>query len=314
MTNPHFTIIQCGRNLTAQETRRNLLASASQVYGNYTVAFVDDASTESHLQTPVLQAELEELGYERMPDAEVETPTTITSFWTFVHRVHKQRKVSLARNKFRAWGMHNIWLIANLSCTAHPEGTVLMFVGGDDRLAHDEVLDRFANVYGAGAWVVWAQARDLPSGVLHRGKPYPPKVIEERSFREATFDAMHPFTCRSELWKKVRQQDYMLNGRFVDSSSDLHFMLPILEMTPGDKLAFIDEVLYYYNTGPQNDASVNGWYQIYCAWNARIQERYSVLKSLDDEPTFDQSPSDSTFVFRSPRSGKALVELERGSR
>lgn len=205
---------------------RNLASVFSQDYTNYRVIYIDDCSDDG---TAHLVA-------------------------AYVRAYGKQDKVRLIKNTVRKGALNNIVeAIASM-----PDHAIVVMLDGDDWLKHSGVFSKLNETYAdRSVWLTYGQFELYPGGVVGKCRPYPPHVIERNAFRSYEWIASHLRTCRAWLFKKIRQEDFMLRGAYFQMTWDQALMFPMLEMA-GIHARCIEEVLYVYNiANPINDQNVD---------------------------------------------------------
>lgn len=160
---------------------------------------------------------------------------------------------------------------------------VIVFVDGDDRLAHEDVLKKLQLVYQRqDCWMTYGSFGDS-HGVRYDGcRPYKNSVIERHRFRQSKWIAYHLKTFKYKLWKKLDMNVFQVSdtevkqalrrallklnfrswkqwknikaeelhdssGRYIRRIDDKAFSYPMLEMS-GHKACFIEEVLYIFRS------------------------------------------------------------------
>jgi glycosyltransferase involved in cell wall biosynthesis len=230
---------------------QNLASVLNQNYQNFRVIYIDDASND---QT-----------YEKVKE--------------LLSQSAKGDKVTLLRNP------HNMGALANIynAVQTCQDTEIVVCVDGDDFLAHPEVLNKLNHAYAdPKVWMTYGNYLDYPT---YKQKPsmckkIPMKVIQTNTFRTAPWVTSHLKTFYAGLFKKVKQEDLLYEGRFVPMAWDLAFMFPMLEMS-GKHVAFIRDTLYLYNrSNPINDHKVNLSLQQACERHLRSLPKYEKLEEL----------------------------------
>lgn len=136
---------------------------------------------------------------------------------------------------------------------------VLVFVDGDDRLAHPNVLNALDKYYADDTKLAYGQyAPDPPSRTCQLAAPFPQEIIDERSFRHVAANKggiwwNHIRTFKYELFAQLTDDDFKdPNGKFYQTATDAALMYPCLELA-APHIKFIPEVLYLYSS--ENPAS-----------------------------------------------------------
>lgn len=136
---------------------------------------------------------------------------------------------------------------------------VLVFVDGDDRLAHPDVLNRLEHYYSLGAELTFGQYEpDPPSRTCTLAAEYPAEIMEKRNFRKVA--AMkggiywnHLRTFKYKIFKQLTDDDFKdAKGGWYKTATDAALMYPCIELA-APNVTFIPEVLLYYTSN--NDLS-----------------------------------------------------------
>lgn len=209
LKNHPFVIVIVGYNNGASAAK-TLSSVFFQKYENYRVIYIDDASSDG--------------SYDFCRD--------------IIYDSSELGRFTIVRNEARLGTLANI--CRAVQTCADEEIVVLM--QGEDRLAHEWVLERL-NAYYADPdlWLTYGQYCDYPTyqmGICHGYK--------ERLFRHQPFFASHLKTFYAALFKKVREADFIYQGKFLPACADMAIMVPMLEMAK-DHFRFIPEVLYIAN-------------------------------------------------------------------
>ncbi len=221
---PQLRVIICAYN-AAPWVKRCLRSLLRQGYRDFRCIFVDDASSDGTA----------ERAREIIGDDD-----------RFVVR-EVSRVGSALQN--RVYGIREI---------ATGEDDVIVVVDADDWLAHDDVLQRVAEIYAdPDVWLTYGShvryrgtLRDRLGWRLKSGeaKRYPDPIVEHRLFRFYRFRASHLRTYRRFLWDAVREDDLKTpEGAWIGPGCDVAEMIPMLEMAGGEHIQFLPETLYIYN-------------------------------------------------------------------
>lgn len=128
---------------------------------------------------------------------------------------------------------------------------VIVFVDGDDKLAHNGVLSHLDSVYSSDEEIdlTYGSYEPVPaSRTCPAAQEYPKSVIERRSYRSAAFLFNHLRTLKYRLFQQMDEEvDFKnANGEWLMTSTDSAMMIPGLELAR--KHAFIPEILYHYTS------------------------------------------------------------------
>lgn len=159
---------------------------------------------------------------------------------------------------------------------------VVITVDGDDWLAHEGVLKTVRETHEeTDCLLTYGQYVKHPSGITppHHQRPYPEHVRENRSYREEdVIYYTHLRTFRHKLWDNLDKDDLKNEkGEYYSAGGDIAYTFPLLEMA-GDRVEYIDEVLYVYNVeNPLNEHKVNRQTQLSTEQKIRNKSKYPDL-------------------------------------
>lgn len=175
-----------------------------------------------------------------------------------------------------------------------PDNYVVVLYDGDDWFYSPQALTRVAHAYeDTAVWMTYGQYAVYPGYRRGHCTPYPDTIIQSRSFRTfrpGAWLASHLRTFRAGLFKRIRKEDLMLQGRFLPVTWDVAMMSSMLELaTPlensiaNSHVRFIPDILYVYNTEtPLNDYKQHFELQQRLDRYLRAQSIYAPL----EEPTW----------------------------
>lgn len=213
--------------------QKNLGSIFMQKYNNYRVIYVDDCSNDGQH----------------------------AAVCKYVNESGQQNKVTIVRNNERKKATFNIYYAVHM-CN---NNEIAMVLDGDDWLAHDMVFSTINQTYqDPNIWLAYTQ-HIRTDGVMGICEKVPDGVIQQNGFRQYKWVTSAMRTFYVKLFKKIKKEDFLINGEFFSMTSDQAYMYPMLEMA-GRHQVFIDQVLYIYNRdNPINDGKVNaslaGYYE-----------------------------------------------------
>jgi hypothetical protein len=147
-------------------------------------------------------------------------------------------RTRLMKNPVREAALQNAWDI----WVELPDDEVIVWLDGDDWLAHDRALEVVAAAYQAGAWLTYGQFMQ-PDGTVGFASRYPAGSL----VRKMDWRATHLKTFRAGLVKKIDPKDlHKPDGSWCDLAIDHAVMYPLLEMA-GERYACIDKIVCTYN-------------------------------------------------------------------
>ncbi len=135
---------------------------------------------------------------------------------------------------------------------------VCVILDGDDALADPGVLSFISKTYEEeDVWLTFGQFREWPSGAHGFCHPMPASVIQHNAFRHYQDIPSHLRTFYAGLFKRIKKEDLMYKGAFLQMCADMAAMIPMIEMA-NKHHKFIGEVLLIYNArNPINDYKVS---------------------------------------------------------
>ena len=267
--NKPFVIIIMSYN-NAPYVEKNLLSVLSQDYDNYRILYIDDASTDG------TKRKVKQMIEEHDPTG----------------------RIRLIENSENKGAMHNLYHGVH----ACKNGEIVVTVDGDDFLAHPNVL-RSLNAYYAdpNVWLTYGnyvgytfhsvKAGLTPEKSAHfKGiaSPLDLKILKKRGVRRHPFVTSHLRTFYAGLFKRIKRQDFLHEGKFFSTTYDMACMFPMIELAGGHDY-FIEEVLYLYNLeNPISDFRRDRQEQLKIENLIRSLPSYSPLKEHPKEEVFAQ--------------------------
>lgn len=202
----------------AQWYERNLRSIFQQEYTNYHVIYWDDASTDG----------------------------TFDLVSAYVKQAEKREHVTLMHNDIRkGCGLANQYEAIHMTC----DGAIIVIVDADDALAHPHVFAYLNRIYSdESVWMTYGQFIEWPTNGMGFCTPMPQAVVQHNTFRSHPHIPSHLRTFYAKLFKMIRKEDLMYEGRFFRMSGDMGTMIPMIEMARNGHFRFIPDVLYAYNT------------------------------------------------------------------
>lgn len=226
--------------------KKNLTSVLNQKYNNYRIIYINDCSTDN----------------------------TGAAVQAFLRRKDKKRKVTFINNKQRLGALHNLYNAINKCANSE----IIVTVDGDDWLFNSNVLHIINKIYtNNNVWLTHGTFTEFPSKTTSWSEPIPKSIINSNNFRDYK-SPTHLRTFYAGLFKKIRKEDLLYQGRFWEMTWDMAIMLPMIEMA-GNRHMFIDKILYVYNiANPINDNKVNSDLQTHYDHIIRNMPKYSVIK------------------------------------
>lgn len=197
----------------------------NQSYKNFKILFVDDASDLTKIQKEYIKQKLK--GH--------------------IYIFNKEREFAVY-NGYKM--IHNY---------ANGKDSIVVNLDADDWLINNNFLSGLAKIYNKndspyltyGGCLIW-NGKNL----VKRSKEFDyrlsntryPKNIEKRnSYRKVPFRVFHPMTFRTELFKKIKENDFKEdNDSWLKFCPDLASFIPMLEMANG-RYKVLKNYFYAYN-------------------------------------------------------------------
>jgi len=226
--------------------KRNLDSVLAQKYKSFKAIYTDDCSTDG-------------------------TSGLVSSY---LKNNDGSNRITFIQNTARVGALENLYNMIH-SCD---DNDIVITLDADDWFPHDRVLDRVVKEYSQhDTWLTYGQYKEHPHGTMGCSSQIPQNIIDKSIYRKSGWYSSHLRTFKVWLFKQIKKEDLMHNGKFFASAWDLAMMFPMLEMS-GPRARFIPEVLYIYNIdNPLNDHKVDAKKQQAFARIVRGRAKYSLL-------------------------------------
>lgn len=190
----------------------------------------------------------------------------------------KKDKVTLIKNEQRQGAMANQYDAIH-SCD---DKAIIVIVDGDDFLTDAGVLSYINKVYTeSDTWLTYGQFKEVPSGRRGFCCAMPPSVVQKNNFRGFNNIPSHLRTFYAGLFKRIKKEDLMHEGAFLQMCADIAMMFPMIEMARNGHFKFISKILYDYNaSNPISDHRVSKKLQRKLDLVIRGRKRYEALEKL----------------------------------
>jgi len=154
---------------------------------------------------------------------------------------------------------------------------IIVEVDGDDYLPDTEVFDRVIAYYSnPNVWLTYGQFK-YTNGQLGFAQP-----VDFTNLRTSRFTATHLRTWRASLWRHIKQEDLLVDGKYPECAGDVFFMFPMIEMCGPRHALFVHHINYIYNfenpIGESKGTKLETSLKL--AEIGRTKKPYSILKSL----------------------------------
>jgi len=248
-TNNHLVIIIPSRN-NSQWCERNLNALITQNYDNWHAIYINDASTD-------------------------DTKDKVEQFIR-MHRL--EDKIMLINNEERLGAMANIYKAVYM-CNNQD---VAILYDGDDWFSGPNVLRIVNQAYADNnVWLTFGSYQEYPSGKKGGSASAIPKhIVESNRYRQDHWRTSHLRTFYAWLFKRVKTEDFKIDGVFLPMTYDQAIMFPLLELA-GGRFKYIPDILYIYNLdNPVNDHKVDAGLQMKMEKLVRSRTPYQSLGKI----------------------------------
>lgn len=156
---------------------------------------------------------------------------------------------------------------------------IIISIDGDDWLYSNDVFEYINEIYKENILVTYGQyitSADLNKNNIIKGCSRPLTDITET--KKIGINLSHLKTFKYLLWKKVKNEDMKINGKYVEMAWDTAFMPPLVQMAGLKRTKYIDKILYVYNIeNPISDFRVNSKLQENTDYFLRQRKMYDEL-------------------------------------
>lgn len=126
------------------------------------------------------------------------------------------------------------------------EQTIVVLMGMDDELLPG-ALDRIEEEYRRGKWMTYGNWIDQWGDMNAVGLHFPDDVHRDRSYRKVSYRSTAPNTFYRFLFDQIPEDDFKINGKWVDTTTESELMFSCLEMCGKNRIGIIEEPIYLYN-------------------------------------------------------------------
>jgi glycosyltransferase involved in cell wall biosynthesis len=196
---------------------KNLRSIFEQEYDNFRVIYVDDGSSDG----------------------------TSCFVKEFTQKSEKEKNMTLIRNEKSRGMMAALFDVIHLAL----DNEIILLIEGKDWLAHHGVLSALNEVYAnPNIWLTYGQYVSYPSYRKGICAPFPSFTLEKYGFRRGhAWAASHLKTFYAGLFKHIRLEDLLYEGKWINRCVEMALMFPMLEMAKEGHYAYVPEILYICN-------------------------------------------------------------------
>ncbi len=213
-TEKPLIIITASRN-NIQWCQKYFDSVAQQKYDNWTLIYMDDASTDG----------------------------TLASIMQLAHDNKLEHKITFVKNSERKGHLCNQYHAIH-TC---PATSIIIILDGDDWLAHDHVFEKVNEAYqDENIWLTYGQFWYLKKDKKGFCRPIPPDTIKKNAIREISWRTTHLRTFYAGLFQQIQLEDLTYKNGFFPFCADVVTMFAMIEMA-GFHHKFISDILYIYN-------------------------------------------------------------------
>lgn len=246
-------VVIIGSYNNSQWYKKNLDSIFNQKYQNYRVIYTDDCSSDGNAH--LVQE--------------------------YIKKKNQEHRVLLIKNAERRYKMANIYRSYHL-CN---DSDVIIELDGDDWLTHDHVFTRYNEIYqDPNVWMTYGHYSKWPTGEPQYMNEIPAEIIENNSFRTFQGRCWEGLrTYYAWLVKSIKVEDFLLNGLFMERTSDVAIMFPMFEMAHTRFKLLTEMMMQHNNASNLNDYKVDGRLQYDTYVNIMKRLAYKPLEtSLED--------------------------------
>jgi glycosyltransferase involved in cell wall biosynthesis len=203
--------------------KKTLHSVCCQTYSHYEVCVIDDASQQRG-QREIIEDYAKRYGW---------------------HAILRDKNQGALAN-----------IIEGIKALKPQDEDVILLLDGDDWLYHRSVFKKIAHAYQESAvQMTYGQFVTYPRWQIGLQQPFTEEFLRKKIFREGPWVFSHLRTFKYKLWHHVQDQDLRdSTGQYYKTAWDLAMIYPMLEMTGGTGVKFMQEILYVYNMdNPLND-------------------------------------------------------------
>jgi len=192
-----------------------------------------------------------------------------------------EHKCTVLHNPEQRGAMANLYFAISQA----PPEKVIVDLDGDGWLIDDKVFQTLADAYkDPEVWLTYGSYQIEPGMERGVGELLPEKVLQNASVRSYPFwVTSHLKTFYAGLFQKVKKEDFMIQGQFLQITSEVALFLPMLEMASHGHIRYIDRLMYVYNTQNSPSDSYRSNLQVATEFYLRSLKPYKPLDELFEQ-------------------------------
>jgi glycosyltransferase involved in cell wall biosynthesis len=212
-----FLVVVTGYNC-ADKVRRCYESIRKQTFTNFECVFVFDGSTDRSLKE-----------YNQCPK---------DSRFTYYYHIINE---GAAKRRYEVISKHGNPL------------DVVVLVGMDDELLPDALYTIYAK-YCEGKWMTYGNWIDQKGEMLDEDfeLDFDEETHASRDYRKVKYRSTAPNTFLKYLFMQIPVDDFKINGKWIDSTTESEVMFSCLEMCGKERIGIIETPIYLYNRNLRN--------------------------------------------------------------
>lgn len=126
--------------------------------------------------------------------------------------------------------------------------TIVCLLGLDDELLPD-ALETVAEQYRNGKYMTYGNWINQHGESLPKDFDlyFDEETHANRDYRKVKYRSTAMNTFYAKLFKQIPMQDFMLNGKWIDTTTESEVMFSCLEMCGKEKIGVVEKPIYLYN-------------------------------------------------------------------
>jgi len=153
---------------------------------------------------------------------------------------------------------------------------VVLLVGMDDSIL-PYALHYITDHYEAGKLMTYGNWRNDHSVFPRELLYYDDTIHADRSYRQHKYRSTHICTFKAELFFKLSEEDFKVNGEWIKATTESPIMFAALEMCGKERIGVIETPIYFYNDRNKQKAKFR--------FGRQYQE--AIYKEIVSRPKFD---------------------------
>lgn len=134
---------------------------------------------------------------------------------------------------------------------------VFLLLGLDDEL-FPGALTRISEQYYLGKWMTYGNWKSNNGLLCTVPLDFDANIHNDRTYRSVQYRSTAPNTFKKKLIEKLIEDDFKVNGEWVQSCTETNLMFCCLEMCGEKRIGIIRQAIYLYNEH-RIDGSIYRW-------------------------------------------------------